>query len=191
MRGPMGADSTGADKRDPRRDPPRRCRGLRCAVTMRAAATRSQPHGILRRSKLYGAQRSPRRQSQTNERSSEYPPERSGDDDAAVARRSSSSLVLFTRRRRALRERPYAVCEFQHQQTIVLARRPQRAPGRVKVNLRRAPIGTAGAPASGTDMVRPRARDGYSSRVVVGDLLWFQWIANVEDADSGIEIAAS
>lgn len=61
-----------------------------------------------------------------------------GDDDATVARGSPSSLVLITRRRGALRERPYAVGEFQHQQAIVLASRPQRTPRRVKVNLRRA-----------------------------------------------------
>src|ERR1700674_2864658 len=114
-----------------------------------------------------------------------------GDDEATVARGSPSSLVVFTRRRGALRERPYAVCEFEHQQTIVLASRPQRAPRRVKMNLRRAPVGTAGDPASGTDMIRPRARGGYSSRIVVGDLLGLQWIADVEDADSGTEIAAS
>src|SRR3984893_16904488 len=110
---------------------------------------------------------------------------------AIAAGRSRPSLVLFTRRRRAPRERPYAVCEFQHQQTIVLASRPQRTPRRVKMNLRRAPVGTAGDPAPGTEVVRPRTRSGHSGRVVIGDLLWWQWIADVEHTDPGIEIAAS
>ena len=40
-------------------------------------------------------------------------------------------------------------------------------------------------------MVRPRARDSHSGRIVVGDLLWLQWVADVEHTDAGTEIATS
>src|ERR1700730_749138 len=148
-----------------------------------------QPLWNLPRNRLHGARRRP--QSVPDKRTLQRASAGAfGDDDATVARRSPSSLVLLTRRRGTLRERPYAVCEFQHQQPVVLASRPQRAPRRVKMNLRRAPIGTAGDPTPGTEVVGPRARGGHSSRVVIGDLLWLQWIADVEDADAGIEVTA-
>jgi len=69
MRGPMVADSTGADKRNPRSD-------LRDArALMRVAATTHNRYGIFHETgcMVRGAAGS---QSPTNERSSEYPPER-------------------------------------------------------------------------------------------------------------------
>src|SRR5437773_11662639 len=58
-------------------------------------------------------------------------------------RTKTTSLILLARRRRTLRERPGSVGKSEHQQPVILARRPQRASGGIEVNLCRAPGGTA------------------------------------------------
>src|SRR6266403_736371 len=106
-------------------------------------------------------------------------------------------LVLLTRRCGAVLERPHPVFELQHQQTVVLARGPQRPLPAVilrdpQVHLRRAPVRTARNEVTRENIivVRPGAECRLAGRVVVGDLFRMMRIAYVEYADARIEVAA-
>src|SRR5206468_529997 len=110
--------------------------------------------------------------------------------EAATHEESSAALILRARRRGAFREGPRAIRELEHQEPVVLACAPNGARPVIKVNLRRAPVGTARAPLAGRNVIRSRTRRCRPSRIVVGDFLWPLGIANVENTNAGVEEAA-
>src|SRR4051794_37311924 len=69
-------------------------------------------------------------------------------------------LVLLSRRGRAFRVRPRTVGELQHQQAVILARRPQCSTIAIKMHLRRAPVRSTGLPVAAKQMVRALADIG-------------------------------
>src|SRR5436853_283016 len=83
---------------------------------------------------------------------------------------------------------PSAVGEFQHQQAIGLARRPQRSTRMIEMHLRRAPVGTAGDPPAWTHVVRSGCGRRRAGRIVISDLLGIQGIADIEHPYARIEI---
>src|SRR5206468_10363553 len=98
----------------------------------------------------------------------------SGDGFAGAAsrRQARNGSVLLTRWRRALGERPYTVGELEHQEAVVLAGRPQRAPRAIEVHLRRAPVGSTGTPLAGRGVIgadrRSRGRDSSRRKLDQG-----------------------
>src|SRR4030095_13818116 len=58
------------------------------------------------------------------------------------------------------------------------------------MDLRIAPVGTSGNPTTGAIVVRARARCRGACWVVIRDLAWADWIADVEYANSRIEVTA-
>ena len=88
-------------------------------------------------------------------------------------------LVTAARRRLALRERPDAVGELEHQEAVILAGGPERSVVGVQMHLRRARIRSAGTPLTDGGMVRSHRCGRRPCRIEVGDLRWVHLIADV------------
>jgi len=99
-------------------------------------------------------------------------------------------LVLLPRRRPAVLERPHMVFKLQHEQPIVLAGCPQGSVLCVKVNRGVAPVGAALAPLPEGDVVGARAWRRRAGRVEVRDLPHVAGMADVENANPGVEVTA-